>query len=114
MQLPRAGDGSTLEQVGVRAGMVCAADIHRVLEAASAHTLRPGRAAAFQVADRPDADPGARGQLLLGQTGVQAVTAQHGAETPVISRHVLTVGTAVDARRAVPGPCRGSDPIKVG
>ncbi|MGA0597099.1 cell division protein FtsA [Enterovirga sp. CN4-39] len=30
--------------VPVRAGMVSAADVHRVLETASAHTLRPGRA----------------------------------------------------------------------
>ncbi|TDR89031.1 cell division protein FtsA [Enterovirga rhinocerotis] len=31
-------------QVGVRSGMVCASDIGRVLEVASGHTLRPGRA----------------------------------------------------------------------
>lgn len=31
-------------KVPVRGGMVCASDVHRVLEVASGHTLRPGRA----------------------------------------------------------------------
>ena len=40
----RLGSHHFEADVPVRAGMVCATDIHRVLEAASGHTLRPGRA----------------------------------------------------------------------
>lgn len=40
----RLGSHHFEARVPVKAGMVCANDIHRVLETASAHTLRPGRA----------------------------------------------------------------------
>ena len=45
----RLGSHHFEAQVPVRAGMVCATDIGRVLETASAHTLRPGRSALHAV-----------------------------------------------------------------